>query len=94
MPEPAHDLMTRSDLVAWTRSLLPDPYAYPATSGATYDEGTRRLEWVARPPWAVFSLLASGEYDEKDVDPYLRRIKEGLDPTGPLAFPEPTLPRR
>lgn len=94
MPEPAHDLMTRSDLVAWTRSLLPDPYAYPATSGATYDEGIRRLEWVARPLWAVFSLLASGEYSEKDVAPYLRRIKEGLDPASPLAFPEPTLPRR
>lgn len=94
MPEPSHDLETRDDLVRWARSLLPDPYAYPATSGATFDEGVRRLEWVARPLWVVFSLMASGEYDEKDVEPYLCRIKDGLGPEGPLAFPEPTLARR
>lgn len=88
------DLSTRDDLIAWLRGLLPDPYAYPATSGSTYGEDVRRFEWVARPLWAVFSLLASGEYDEALVEPYIRRIKDGLDPEGPLAFPEPTLPRR
>lgn len=88
------DLSTRDDLIAWLRGLLPDPYAYPATSGSTYDEEVRRFEWVARPLWAVFSLLASGEYDEALVEPYVRRVKDGLDPEGPLAFPEPTLPRR
>ena len=88
------DLSTRDDLIAWLRGLLPDPYAYPATSGSTYDEDVRRFEWVARPLWAVFSLLASGEYDEELVEPYVRRVKDGLDPEGPLAFPEPTLPRR
>lgn len=88
------DLSTRDDLVAWLRDLLPDPYAYPATSGSTYDEDIRRFEWAVRPLWAIFSLLASGEYDEKDVGPFVRRIKDGLDPESPLAFPEPTLPRR
>lgn len=88
------DLSTRDDLVVWLRDLLPDPYAYPATSGSTYDEDIRRFEWAVRPLWAIFSLLASGEYDEKDVGPFVRRIKDGLDPGGPLAFPEPTLPRR
>lgn len=88
------DLSTRDDLIAWLRDLLPDPYAYPATSGSTYDEDIRRFEWAVRPLWAIFSLLASGEYDEKDVGPFVRRIKDGLDPEGPLAFPEPTLPRR
>ena len=88
------DLSTRDDLIAWLRGLLPDPYAYPATSGSTYDEDVRRFEWVARPLWSVFSLLASGEYDEALVEPYIRRVKDGLDPEGPLAFPEPTLPRR
>lgn len=88
------DLSTRDDLVVWLRDLLPDPYAYPATSGSTYDEDIRRFEWAVRPLWAIFSLLASGEYDEKDVGPFVRRIKDGLDPEGPLAFPEPTLPRR
>ena len=88
------DLSTRDDLIAWLRDLLPDPYAYPATSGSTYDEDIRRFEWAVRPLWAIFSLLASGEFDEKDVGPFVRRIKDGLDPEGPLAFPEPTLPRR
>lgn len=87
-------LTTREDLVSWLRDLLPDPYAYPATSGATYDDAVRRLEWVARPLWAIFSLMASGEFDEKDVAPFLSRVKDGLDPDGPLAFPEPTLARR
>lgn len=94
MLEPSHDLITRDDLVAWARGFLPDPYAYPATSGATYDEGVRRLEWAARPLWMVFSLLASGEFDEKDVAPFIRRIKDGLVPDGLLTFPEPTLLRR
>ena len=88
------DLSTRDDLVAWLRDLLPDPYAYPATSGSTYDEDIRRFEWAVRPLWAIFSLLASGEYDERGVGPFVRRIKDGLDPEGLLAFPEPTLPRR
>ena len=94
MSEECHELSTRDDLVAWTRRLLPDPYAYPATSGSTYDEDIRRFEWAARPLWAVFSLMASGEYDERDVAPFIRRVHDGLDPAGPLAFPEPTLPRR
>lgn len=89
-----HELATRDDLVTWLRDLLPDPYTYPATSGATYDEEIRRFEWVSRPLWAVFSLMASGECDEVLVEPYLRRIKDGLAADGPLAFPEPTLPRR
>lgn len=94
MSDAARELETREDLVGWLRELLPDPYAYPATSGSTYGEDIRRFEWVARPLWAIFSLIASGEYDEKLVEPYIRRIKDGLDPTGPLAFPEPTLPTR
>lgn len=94
MSDAARELETREDLVGWLRELLPDPYAYSATSGSTYGEDIRRFEWAARPLWAIFSLIASGEYDEKLVEPYIRRIKDGLDPAGPLAFPEPTLPTR
>ena len=87
-------LVTRDDLVAWLRDLMPDPYAYPDDSGSTYGEEARRLEWAARPLWAVFSLLASGEYPADLVGPYLRRMADGLTPGHPLAFPDPTLKTR
>ena len=92
MSEECHELSTRDDLVAWTRRLLPDPYAYPATSGSTYDEDIRRFEWAARPLWAVFSLMASGEYDERDVAPFIRRVHDGLDPAGPARLPRADAP--
>ena len=87
-------IATREDLVAWTRDLLPDPFACVDRSGATYGPAIRELEYVSRPLWAVFSLIASGEYDETMVEPYIRRIKAGLDQDGPLAFPVPTVKTR
>ena len=87
-------LATREDLISWLRELLPDPFAYQATSGSTYPEDIRRLEWAVRPLWAIFSLLASGEYPEDLVAPYLARIQDGLTSEGSLAFPDPTLKTR
>ena len=87
-------LAARDDLIAWLRDLLPDPYAYQATSGSTYPEDVRRLEWAVRPLWAVFSLLASEEYPDDLVAPYLDRIRDGLMPESPHAFPNPTLKTR
>ena len=81
--------MTREELVSWLRELLPDPYAFPETIGASYVRDIRELEYVSRPLWAVFSLISSGEYDEELVEPYIRRIREGVS-GGPGAFPRPT----
>lgn len=87
-------LASRADLVQWLRELLPDPYAYSDTSGATYNKETRRLEWAVRPLWAIFSLMAGGSEGAEDlVEPYMRRIHDGLG-AGELAFPNPELRTR
>ena len=93
-PTDSVPLATRGELISWLRDLLPDPFAYQATSGSTYPEDVRRLEWVLRPLWAIFSLLASGEYPDDLVAPYLARIQDGLTPESPDAFPDPTLKTR
>ena len=84
---------SRAELVAWLRELLPDPHAFPEDVGASYGPAIRELEFVSRPLWAVFSLLASGEFEQGLVAPYLDRIREGLRP-GPRAFPDPTTKTR
>ena len=84
----------REDVLQWMRQMLPDPFEYKGTTGAAYDEEIRGFEYCSRPLWAVFSLIASGEYERRVVTPYLRRIKAGLNPGTEWTFPEPTTARR
>ena len=79
--------LSRAELIAWLRELLPDPYAFPEAVGASYGPAIRELEYVSRPLWALFSLMASGEFDEDLVAPFVQRIREGLR-SGERAFPE------
>ena len=85
--------LSRDELVAWARELLPDPCAFPEAVGASYGPEVRELEYVSRPLWAVFSLIASGEFDKAMVAPFVRRVREGLR-GGPGAFPDPTTKTR
>lgn len=88
-------LATRQQLVDWAYNLLPDPFDCPRDIGATYCEDSRRLEWASRPLWAVFSLIAGGE-DPADprIAPFVERMRAGLTPSDPLAFPDPSLNNR
>jgi hypothetical protein len=74
--------------------MLPDPFLYNGSTGAAYDAEIRAFEYCSRPLWAVFSLIASGDYKEDMVAPFMKRIKAGLKPGTSLVFPEPSTARR
>ncbi|AEB07780.1 Uncharacterized conserved protein UCP014753 [Coriobacterium glomerans PW2] len=86
-------ICSREDLTDWLVELLPDPFDYIGKTGSSYGEEIRHLEYVSRPLWAIFSLLCSGEYDERIVEPWIERIRVGLRP-GELSFPYPTIKTR
>lgn len=83
--------MTREDMREWALNMLPDPARCPHTVGARYEWPIRKLEWLARPLWAVGALLAGGEPDGPELLQYRDAIKAGLAADGPDAFPWPTL---
>ena len=88
------DLKSRRDLVEWLSGMLPDPFLYNGSTGAAYDEGIREFEYCSRPLWAIFSLIAGGDYEEEMAAPFIKRIKAGLKPGTPLTFPDPSTARR
>lgn len=87
-------LYSREDLINWLIEMLPDPWHYHETCGALHGYEIRELEYVSRPLWAIFSLIASGEYDEDLVKPYIERIKLGLKPDSQWSFIKPTAKTR
>ena len=86
-------LCSREDLLEYAKAILPDPFAFN-DSGASYDKKIRELEYVSRPLWVIFSLLASGEYDESLILPYIKRIKQGLKTNSKNTFLKPTTKTR
>lgn len=89
----ARRIETRGDLVQWLGELLPDPFSYTASTGASYGDSIRRLEFASRPLWAVFSLIAGGDCDNPLIAPWIERLRAGLG-DGSLAFPYPTTKTR
>ena len=87
-------LKDRNDVMEWMKQMLPDPFQYKGITGAAYDEQIREFEFCSRPLWAIFSLIASGEYEQTTVDPFLKRIKAGMKPGTRWTYPEPTTARR
>ena len=86
-------LCNREDLLEYAKAILPDPFAFN-DSGASYDKKIRELEYISRPLWVIFSLLASGEYDESLILPYIKRIKQGLKTNSKNTFLKPTTKTR
>lgn len=86
--------MTRADMRGMALRMLPDPKRCPTSIGARYEWPVRKLEWLARPLWAVGALLAGGEPDGPELLRYRDAIKDGLVEDGPDTFPMPTLPAR
>lgn len=90
-----YSLSTREDLLSWAMDLLPDPYACPGDVGASFRAPIRRLEWISRPLWAVFSLVKGGvSPDDPRIKPFFDYIAKGLTPDDPGAFEDPTLETR
>lgn len=87
-------LETRNDLISWLKEMLPDPFKFQDAIGSSYKSQIRELEYISRPLWAIFSLIASDEYDEKLVMPYIERIKLGLHPHTQWSFFKPTTKTR
>ena len=87
-------LCSRADLVDWLKTMLPDPWDYQGVTGSTYQQEIRELEYVSRPLWAIFSLIASGDYDEMLVLPYIERIKYELNLKTKTVFLKPTTKTR
>ena len=87
-------LCGRADLVAWLKTMLPDPLNYQGKMGSSYHQEIREFEYASRPLWAIFSLIASGDYDEEMVLPYIERIKRGLHPGTSWSFIKPTTKTR
>jgi hypothetical protein len=88
------NIITRQQLIDWTIHCLPDPYRVPSVQGASYNYSIRQLEYVSRPLWAVFSMLAGKCCPEDILQKYIRRIKDGITPDSPLKFPVPTTETR
>ncbi|CAK7207667.1 hypothetical protein SEUCBS139899_010478 [Sporothrix eucalyptigena] len=90
-------LRTRDDLVAATLALLrplqekcfsPEKarVRIPVSTGAHFDEAAAQLEGFARPLWAVGALLEgtrAGTGVPDVLDPWIRGIAVGTDPTHP-----------
>lgn len=87
-------LCNRKDLIAWIEMMLPDPLKYQDETGGSYNKQIRELEYISRPLWAIFSLIASGEFEDIVVQPYIKRIKLGLQPNGKWTFPLPSTKTR
>jgi hypothetical protein len=57
------------------------------TGGTHYSEKTRQIEALFRPLWGIVPLLAGGtEY--KELERYIARLKEGINPEHPHYFGE------
>lgn len=85
-------LCSRADLVDWLKTMLPDPWDYQGVTGSTYQQEIK-LEYVSRPLWAIF-VIASGDYDEMLVLPYIERIKYELNLKTKTVFLKPTTKTR
>lgn len=86
-------LYNRDDLLVYVKNILPDPFSF-IDSGTAYGKQIRELEYISRPLWVVFSLIASGEYDESLILPYIRKIKLELKNTDNSIFLKPTTKTR
>lgn len=87
--------LSKENLITWVKNLLPDPFSYQEYTGAAYQKEIREFEYCSRPLWAIFSLMINNhdQYDDI-IEPYIKRIKAGLQPNSPYTFPIPTTKTR
>lgn len=83
-------LRSRDDLIQWMRELLFNPFIYNEKTGSGYSSDIREFEYISRQLWGIFALIASDDYEEEIVLPYIKRIKAGLIENTDCSFPYPT----
>ncbi|MEG0452116.1 MAG: DUF2264 domain-containing protein [Coprobacillus sp.] len=89
-----NQLKTREDIICWMKELMQDPFQYKEKTGSGYGKDIREFEYVSRQLWGVFALIASDDYDQELILPYIKRIKAGLQENSDLTFPYPTTKTR
>ena len=87
-------LKTRDNIIEWMQELLSDPFEFNGKTGCGYSQNIQEFEYISRQLWGIFALIASGDYDQDIVQPYIERIKLGIDMESEYAFPVPTTKTR
>lgn len=87
------EMKSRDDILKWMQSMLIEIETYRGNTGSAYEDHIRRFEQFSRPLWGIFSIIASKE-NSIDVQRYIDRIKDGINPDSSMYFKKVTTKTR